>query len=163
MTHTPGRSKIFKRHNNHAPCQEGEEESKHHLIKIYFSDLWLGKSGFQKGLIQPSLCIFSFTTCLTLHHPFLRLTLLLYPLSPKVTADLLWAKSNDLLFTTLAPFWLLSHYLLSLTLTSIIIITNSNLCSNLFFPRHFSIHYLICSEQQSCRIIYKPFVQVKKV
>ena len=58
----PREEQIFKGHNNHAPCQEGEEESKHHLIKIYFSDLWLGKSGFQKVLIQPSLCIFSFTT-----------------------------------------------------------------------------------------------------
>lgn len=98
VSHTPGRSKIFKGHNNHAPCQEGEEESKHHLIKIYFSDLWLGKSGFKKVLIQPSLCIFSFTTWLILHHPLLRLTLFLYPLSPKVTPDLLLAKSNDLWF-----------------------------------------------------------------
>lgn len=96
----PREEQIFRRHNNHAPCQEGEEESKHHLIKIYFSDLWLGKSGLQKVLIQPSLCIFSFTTCLTLHHPLLRLTLLLYPLSPKVTADLLLAKSNYLWFSS---------------------------------------------------------------
>lgn len=90
-----------------APCQEGEEQSKHHLIKLYFSDLWLGKSAFQ-----------SLHSAFTLQLQFCYMCYVSPPTSETYSAFAsitCWPPSSQIqwfvIFTILAPFWLLNRSL----------------------------------------------------